>query len=161
MPKLVKTRYIGLLRAKLAELRAAKMTDAQIVATLNAPVLEQEADEKADPPVAAVYGDSWARSIGLGEVLPEFIGQVDGMDGLTEGQVADECAKLLLDACLVRSLVIEEKTVADAKAEVSETEDPTRWEKITGIVEAYTGVDERRAETLATALLESATEVRG
>jgi hypothetical protein len=41
-----------------------------------------------------------------------------------------------------------------------ERADLARWEKVAALVEAYTGVDERRAETLATGLLTSATEVR-
>lgn len=156
MPKLVKTKYIDALRPKLAELRAQKMSDAEIVAALNAPTLVKAADEKADPPTEAVYGPSWARGIGLGELLPEFIAQVDGYAGLDETGVADECAKLLLEACLTRHLAVEEKTVADAKAEVAKTSETTRWQKTAGIVAAYTGVDAKRAEALATGLVEQA-----
>lgn len=159
MPKLVKTRYITLLRTKLGELRAAKMTDAEIVAALNAPVLVAPGDEKADPPVEAVYGPSWAREIGLGELLPEFIGQVDAMGAMSDAEIADECARLLLDACLTRHLAMEGKTISDAKAEVAATDETARWERVVTLVASYTGVDAKRAEMLATELLATATEV--
>lgn len=149
MAYLVKMKYVVALRSKLAELRAQKLSDAEIIVALNAPVLVKAADPRAVPPTDAVYGPSWAQSIGLGMMLPEFIRQVDGYAGLTDEQVRDELAKLLLDACLTRGLRAEGTTVADA----------TAWERIAGIVEAHTGIaDRERVETLATELVAATRE---
>lgn len=159
MAYLVKTKYVVALRSKLAELRAQKLSDAEIIVALNAPVLVKAADPRAVPPTDAVYGPSWAQSIGLGMMLPEFIGQVDGYAGLTDEQVRDELAKLLLDACLTRGLRAEGKTVADATAERAPAGEKTRWKRIAGTVEAYTGIaDRERVETLATELVAATRE---
>src|SRR5690554_2218140 len=119
MPQIVKMTYVLALRTKFAELRASKKTNAQIIAELNAPVLLEEGDERADPPVPPTYGPSWARGIGLGELLPEFVEQVDGYAGMTDEAIREELATLLIDAVVVPGLRAEERTAEDAAAEVS------------------------------------------